>query len=50
MAFNGLGVEHRYARAGVENDALAIGMRVRPRIERLGEGRAALFFEPAQGR
>ncbi|HJM89842.1 MAG TPA: Zn-ribbon domain-containing OB-fold protein [Dehalococcoidia bacterium] len=31
----------------IDNDAVEIGMRVRPRIEQLGDGQAALFFEPA---
>ena len=31
---------------GVDNDALEIGMRVRPRIEPIADGQAALFFEP----
>ncbi|MEE8422449.1 MAG: Zn-ribbon domain-containing OB-fold protein [Dehalococcoidia bacterium] len=34
---------------GIEPDAVEIGMRVRPRIETLGEEGAALFFEPADG-
>ena len=33
---------------GIENGALEIGMRVRPRIERIGDEQCALFFEPVE--